>query len=90
MSKTLLALDIGSSIITAVIAKNDLDLKINILCTGIEDSYGINKGLIINIEEASNCIKNAIAKAKRSTSNKIESTVVSVSGAHTKGIRSMV
>ena len=89
MNKTLLALDIGSSVITAVIAKNDLDLKINILGTGIEDSYGINKGAIINIEEASNSIKNAISKAKRSTSNQIESTVVSVSGAHTKGIRSM-
>jgi len=89
LNKTLLALDIGSSVITAVIAKNDLDLKINILGTGLEDSYGINKGSIVNIEQASNSIKNAISKAKRSTSNPIESTVVSVSGAHTKGIRSM-
>ena len=89
MSKTLLALDIGSSSITAVIAKNDMDLKINILGTGTEDSSGINKGSIVNIEEAANSIRNAISKAKRSTTSQIETTVVSISGAHTKGIRSM-
>ncbi|NQY21519.1 MAG: cell division protein FtsA [Campylobacteraceae bacterium] len=89
MSKTLLALDIGSSSVTAVIAKNDMDLKINILGTGTEDSSGINKGSIVNIEEAANSIRNAISKAKRSTSNQIETTVVSVSGVHTKGIRSI-
>lgn len=89
MSKTLLAIDIGSTDVTAIIAKNDLDYKINILGTGVEVSDGINKGLITNIELASKSIQNAVLKAKRSTSEPIESTIVAISGAYTKGVRSM-
>lgn len=88
MSDTLLAIDIGSINITAVIAKNDLDNKINILGTGVEPSEGINKGLITNIEVASKSIKNAVSNAKRSTPETIDTTVVSISGAYTKGVRS--
>lgn len=88
MNKTLLAIDIGSSSITAVIAKNNLDYKINILGTGSYKSDGINKGVISNIEVASKCIKEAVLIAKRNTSEEIDSTVVSISGAYTKGIRS--
>jgi|TARA_R110002033_G_scaffold802_11_gene7891 cell division protein FtsA len=89
LGSTLLAIDIGSTDVTAIIAKNDLDYKINILGTGIEASDGINKGLITNIELASKSIQNAVLKARRSTSEPIESTVVAISGSYTKGIRSM-
>ena len=78
MGNTLLAIDIGSTDVTAIIAKNDLDYKINILGTGIETSDGINKGLITNIELASKSIQNAFLKARRSTSEPIESTVVTI------------
>lgn len=88
MNKTLLAIDIGSSNITAVIARNNLDYKINILGTGSFKSDGINKGVISNIEVASRCIKEAVLLAKRNTTEHIDSTVVAVSGAYTKGIRS--
>ncbi len=88
MNKTLLAIDIGSSYITAVIAKNNLDYKINILGTGSSKSDGINKGVISNIEDASNSIKEAVSIAQKNTTEPIESTVVSITGAYTKCIRS--
>ncbi|AXH15280.1 cell division protein FtsA [Malaciobacter mytili] len=88
-SKTLLAIDIGSSSITAVIAKNNLDGKINILGTGTSKSEGINKGSITNIEVASKAIKNAVNIARGSTAEVIDSSVVSISGAYTKGLRSL-
>lgn len=88
MNNTLLAIDIGSSNITAVIAKHDLEYNINILGTGTQKSEGINKGLIINIEEASKAIKDAVTLAKRSTTEVIDTSVVSISGNYTKSIRS--
>ena len=88
MSNTLLAIDIGSTNITSVVAQNDLNGNINILGIGIESSEGINKGLITNIEVASTAINNVVQNAKRSTQNSIDSTLVSISGAFTKGIRS--
>lgn len=87
MNKTLLAIDIGSSNITAVIARNNLDYKINILGTGSSKSSGINKGVISNIEAASKSIKDAVLIAKNTT-EEFDSTIVSISGAYTKGIRS--
>ena len=88
MNKTLLAIDIGSSNITAVIARNNLDYKINILGTGSSKSSGINKGVISNIEAASQSIKDAVLIARKNTSEEFDSTIVSISGAYTKGIRS--
>ena len=88
MNNTFLAIDIGSSNITAVIAKHDLENNINILGTGIQKSGGINKGLIINIEEASKSIKDAVSIAKRTTTELIDTTVVSISGSYSKSIRS--
>jgi len=88
LKNTLLAIDIGSSAITAVIAKHDLESNINILGTGLQKSEGVNKGIIINIEEASKAIKDAINIAKRSTTEVIDTSVVSISGSYTKSIRS--
>jgi cell division protein FtsA len=88
LNNTFLAIDIGSSTITAVIAKHDLENNINILGTGIQKSNGINKGLIINIEEASKSIKDAVSIAKRTTTEMIDTTVVSISGSYSKSIRS--
>lgn len=88
MNNTLLAIDIGSSAITAVIAKHDLESNISILGTGVQKSEGINKGIIINIEEASKAIKDAITIAKRTSAELINNSVVSISGSYTKSIRS--
>ena len=88
MNNTFLAIDVGSSNITAVVANHDLDNNINILGTGIQKSNGIDKGLIIDIEEASKAIKEAVSIAKRTTTELIDTTVVSISGSYSKSIRS--
>ncbi|MGM0518715.1 MAG: cell division protein FtsA [Campylobacterota bacterium] len=88
MSNTTLAIDIGSSNITAIIAKHDLEFNVNILGAGTQSSEGVNKGLIVNIEEASKAIKSAVTLAKKSTTETIENSVVSISGSYTKSIRS--
>ena len=88
MNNTFLAIEKGTSSITGVIAKHDLENNINILGTGIQKSNGINKGLIINIEEASKAIKDAVSVAKRTTTELVDTTVVSVSGSYSKSIRS--
>lgn len=88
MNNTFLAIDIGSSNITAVVAKHDLENNINVLGASIQKSTGVNKGLIINIEEASKAIKDAVATAKKTTTELVDTTVVSISGNYSKSIRS--
>lgn len=89
MNNTILAIDIGTTSITAVIAQNDMDNKINILGVSIENSDGINKGLITNIEGASKAIKEAVQNVSKGVLSNIDSTLVSISSAYTKGIRSV-
>ncbi|RBQ30957.1 cell division protein FtsA [Arcobacter sp. FW59] len=84
-----LTINIGSSATTAVISKPkyDLDNSVDILGFGTQESTGVNKGLITNIEDASRTIKDAILKAKESVTEAIGTTVVSISGNYTKGIK---
>ncbi len=88
MEKTVLAIDIGTTSVVAVVAQNDLNHKINILGTGKVVSEGVKKGAIVDIHKAGLCIQDAVHAAKSSSSAAITSTVVSISGIHTKSIRS--
>ena len=88
MANSILAIDIGTTSITCVVAQNDLNDKINILGIGKSASEGIKKGAIVDIQSASISIKNAVNVARSSSSAKITDTLVSISGIHTKSIRS--
>ena len=88
MSKTVLAIDIGSTKICAVIAQIDDDNSISISGAGTTKAQGLKKGSITNIELASKSIKAAVADAKRVAGSDIKTAVVSISGAYTKSLNS--
>jgi cell division protein FtsA len=88
VNKSILAIDIGTTSVVCVIAQNDLNNKINILGMGINESNGIKKGAIVDIHKASSSIKIAVDLARSASTSEITDTVVSVSGIHTKSIRS--
>ncbi len=84
----ILALDIGTTKTTAIIAQNDFNGRINILGVGNSNSAGINKGSIVDIDLSSKTINDAIEGAMKSTDASIESRYISVSGRHTRSLRS--
>ena len=79
----ILAVDVGSSKTTAIIADNN-----TISGVGISKSKGIKKGIITNIEEASKSIKQAVNDAKRVAGIELNKAVISISSAYTKSIKS--
>jgi len=87
-NNAILALDIGTTKITAIIAQNDLNNRINILGVGSCQSSGINKGSIVDIDLASSTINDAITHAKQSTDVPIEKIFISISATHSKSLRS--
>ncbi len=87
MSNTVLAIDIGSTKICAVIAEIRAD-GIQVLGHGVTRSQGIKKGAITNIELASKSIKSAINDAKRIAGSNITSATVSISNAYAKSLSS--
>ena len=87
MSDTVLAIDIGSTKICAIIAEIN-EGNVQILGHGITKSQGIKKGAITNIELASKSIKKAINDAKRIAGSNITSATVSISNAYAKSLNS--
>jgi cell division protein FtsA len=87
LSDTVLAIDIGSTKICAIIAEIEGE-KVQILGHGIAKSQGIKKGAITNIELASKSIKKAINDAKRIAGSNITSATVSISNAYAKSLNS--
>jgi len=82
----ILAVDVGSSKTTAIIAEYNENLAVS--GVGIAKSKGVKKGIITNIEEASKSIKNAVNDAKRVAGIEINKAIVSISNAYTKSIKS--
>lgn len=88
MSRNVLAIDIGSTKICAVIAKIDDDNSIAITGAGIAKAQGLKRGSITNIELASRSIKTAVEDAKRVSGCDVTSAIVSISSAYTKSLNS--
>ncbi|MCJ7764895.1 MAG: cell division protein FtsA, partial [Thiovulaceae bacterium] len=86
MSRSVLAIDIGSTKICAIIANIDVENNIQIIGAGIAKAQGLKKGSITNIELASKSIKSALADAKRVAGTEIKKATVSISGAYTKSL----
>ena len=86
MSRSVLAIDIGSTKICAIIANIDSENNIQITGAGIAKAQGLKKGSITNIELASKSIKSALADAKRVAGTEIKKATVSISGAYTKSL----
>lgn len=80
--KIIVGLDIGTHSIKVVIAKKKSDDRVQIVGVGTAPSFGIRKGVVVDIEEAINCIKSATSEAERLSGVKIESVVVNLDGSH--------
>ena len=88
MSKTILAVDVGSTKISAVIAEVADDGSLEVTGHGYAKSQGVKKGIITNIELASRSIKKALGDARRIAGNNISVATVSISNAYAKSLNS--
>ena len=88
MDNTVLAIDIGSTKVCAIIATIDDDSGIKIIGAGIAKAQGLKKGTITNIELASKSIRSALSDAKRVAGTELKRAIVSLSGAYTKSLNS--
>jgi cell division protein FtsA len=87
VNETILAIDIGSTKISAIIAELN-DGALQITGHGICKSQGIKKGVITNIELASKSIKKALNDARRVAGSSISMATVSISNAYAKSLNS--
>ncbi|BCD60252.1 MULTISPECIES: cell division protein FtsA [unclassified Nitratiruptor] len=88
MSNTILAIDIGSTKVAALIAQRDDEEALVVTGSGVTKTQGLKKGVITNIDLATKSIKEAYEDANRISGTSPKKAIVSISGAYVKGTNS--
>ncbi|MFT2718918.1 cell division protein FtsA, partial [Deinococcus sp. A31D244] len=84
----IVGLDIGTTKITTVIGEVGAHGMVDIIGSGTVNSEGMKRGSVVNLERATQAIKQSVQTAERVSGVKVESVFVSVAGNHAKAITS--
>jgi cell division protein FtsA len=84
MSKwnTLCAIDVGTTKVCTLIAEVDGGGAMRIAGVGLNPSKGLHKGLVVNINDAKESIRESVKMAEQASGYRIESAFVGVTGRH--------
>ncbi len=80
-SETLVGLDLGTTKICAIVAQVNGD-GINIVGVGTHPSTGLRRGIVVDMEETTDCIVSAVEKAEKMSGVEIRSVFVGIAGGH--------
>ncbi len=75
-------LDIGTTKIVALVGKKDESGKLKIVGYGEEKSAGVNRGLVLNVNEASVVIQRVVQTAREQSNVDFDEVYVGIAGQH--------
>lgn len=82
------ALDIGTSKIAALVAEVNDEQQIEIIGFGTHPSRGLKKGVVVNIESTVNSIRRALEEAELMAGCDIHSAITGIAGSHIRSLNS--
>lgn len=80
-------LDIGTTKIVAMVGRKNEHGKIEILGVGKAKSLGVHRGVVNNITQTVNSIKEAVAQAESTSGYKITDVTVGIAGQHIRSLQ---
>ena len=80
------AIDVGTTKVCTIMADTDNNNSLRILGVGIVPSRGLQKGLVVNFDEAKACIRESVKKAEQSANYKLDSAYVGITGRHINSV----
>jgi len=83
---TLTAIDVGTTKVCTAIADIDDGGGVRVIGVGITPSQGLHKGLVVNINDATESIRESVRKAEQASDYKVESAYVGVTGRHVSSL----
>jgi len=83
---TLTSIDVGTTKVCTTIADIDEGGGIRVIGVGVTRSNGLHKGLVVNINDARESIRESVKKAEQSSNYKVESAYVGVTGRHVSSL----
>ncbi len=84
----IVALDIGTSKVVAIVAERFPDDRIEIIGMGNQESRGLKKGVVVNIEATVNSIQRALQEAELMADVKIRDVYAGIAGSHIRSFNS--
>ncbi|GAG19634.1 unnamed protein product, partial [marine sediment metagenome] len=83
---TLTSIDVGTTKVCTIIADVDSGNNIRVIGVGITPTKGLAKGLVVNINDARESIRESVRKAEQTSSYKVESAYIGVTGRHVSSL----
>lgn len=84
----LIGLDIGSSKVVVIVGEITADGQINIIGLGSHPSYGLKRGVVVNIEATIQSIQRAAEEAELMVGCHIHSAYTGIAGSHIRSMNS--
>jgi cell division protein FtsA len=81
-------LDIGTGKVCTVVGELGEDNQIEIIGIGTSPSLGVKKGVIINLDQVIQSVKQSIESSERMAGTRIDSVFVSIAGSHITSVNS--
>jgi len=82
----LASIDVGTTKICTIVADANDGGDVRIVGVGVAPSRGLHKGLVVNISEARESIRESVRKAEQASNYKVESAFVGVTGRHVSSL----
>lgn len=84
MSKwnTVSAIDVGTTKVCTIVAETNENGLMRVAGVGLAPSSGLHKGLVVNISDAKESIRESVKKAEQASGYQVESAYVGVTGRH--------
>ncbi len=85
---TVVGLDIGTSKVVVIIGEMSIDGNVEVIGIGSHPSYGMKKGVVVNIEATVSSFTRAIEEAELMAGIRIESVFTGIAGSHIRSFNS--
>src|SRR5215210_1774513 len=86
--RTIVGIDVGTTKVCTIVAQVQDNGRANVLGVGLTPSKGLDKGVVVNIDDAVNAIATSVEKAERLSGYRIGTAFVGVAGRHISSLNS--
>ena len=84
--RTIASIDVGTTKVCTTIADINDGGALRVVGVGVAPSVGLHKGLVVNISEARESIRESVKKAEQASNYKLESAYIGVTGRHVSSL----
>lgn len=88
MERTIVGIDVGTTKVCTLIGEVDEADNICVLGVGVAPSHGLNKGMVVNVDDAAKSIADSLEKAERVSGYTVEAAYLGLAGKHISSMNS--